>query len=480
MFLADPAQQQRWPRGPKNALHNAAYEGAAKRTAALLDSGKIGINQGDPSGVTPLMCAALAGHSHIVRILLDRGASVSVRADDGVTALFGAAQNGHLRATKLLIEAGADPNAAAVDGFAPLHQASDRGHPEVMRALIDAGANLNSRGPTGETPLYVAASEGNLEAIKVLLRAKASPLLRRTISNEDFVPLDAAVEYGHLGVVRELIQQLGIKGCGGPSDGLNALRVAAQEQQVGAIEILTAAGVVDTGAALSNAAGNGREASVKYLLRQKKDRKGKRAYVNTRGRFGATPLICGIEVPRPCSYRIARWLVDAGSDTTSPVRITDPWGRTVFNDTPLAHTNMCLREKDVKGAPATKTQLLSLEAVRRLLMRVEAVHAVSWLWQADGPVGSRGAEIEPKSKTTSPRIKVVLPAMRTRSGSRRVPMTTLFRCVVVIATLALVFYVVAKMRLPRALFFSAGGCWCGCCGRAALAVPVGGGCVVGP
>ncbi|CAN0502790.1 unnamed protein product, partial [Scytosiphon promiscuus] len=83
---------------------------------------------------------------------------------------------------------------------------------------------------------------------------------------------------------------------------------------------------------------------------------------------------------RPCSYRIARWLVDAGADAASPVRIMDQWGRTVFDDTPLAYTNMCLHRKDVKGKPATVKQLVSLEAVRRFLLRVEAVHAVSWLW----------------------------------------------------------------------------------------------------
>lgn len=438
MFLSgSPRQQQRWPRGPKNPLHQAAFDGAAKRTLSLLDDGKIDINQGDPNGVTPLMCAALAGQWQVVRILLSRGANVSVPADDGVTALFGGAQNGHLAVTELLIEAGADVNAPAVDGFTPLHQASDRGHPAVMRALIDAGANLNSRGPTGETPMYVAASEGNLGAIRELLRAKADPLVPRTISGEEFVPLDAAVEYGHLDVVSELIDRLGIKGCGGPSGGLHALRVAAQEQQVGAMVILTAAGVVDTGAALSNAAGYGKEASIKFLLRKKKDGKAKRAYVNTRNRFGATPLICGIEVPRPCSYRIARWLVDAGADTTSPVRITDQWGRTLFNDTPLNYTNMCLNNKNVKGAPATRKHLVSLEAVRCLLMRLDAVHAVSWVWPAADVCG--GGESEARGNARALRLGVGFPTMR-RNGSRRVPAASLFRWVVCDASLVLMSF----------------------------------------
>lgn len=51
-----------------------------------------------------------------------------------------------------------------------------------------------------------------------------------------------------------------------------------------------------------------------------------------------------------------------------------------------------LREKTLLGENATKEQLNGLEGIRRLLLRVEAVHATSWLWQSDVPSTSNPAQ----------------------------------------------------------------------------------------
>lgn len=42
--------------------------------------------------------------------------------------------------------------------------------------------------------------------------------------------------------------------------------------------------------------------------------------MNARDRFGATALICSIEACCSCSPRLVRTLVNAGADTTSPVK----------------------------------------------------------------------------------------------------------------------------------------------------------------
>lgn len=54
--------------------------------------------------------------------------------------------------------------------------------------------------------------------------------------------------------------------------GVNALAQAAQEQQIDVMTILTDAGVVDTGLALTTAARWGGVASVKFLLHQQRER----------------------------------------------------------------------------------------------------------------------------------------------------------------------------------------------------------------
>lgn len=78
---------------------------------------------------------------------------------------------------------------------------------------------------------------------------------------------------------------------------------------------------------------------------------------------------------------VVRLLVDAGADTASTVRIKGVQDEDVAFDSSLAFTNRCLGEKKLlDGEDATEEQH-TWQAIRRLLiMRVEAVHAVSWLW----------------------------------------------------------------------------------------------------
>lgn len=435
-----PPSPQQCHRGPQNKLHRAVNVGATERTLALLSSGSINIDDGDPVGMTPLMIASLNGYSRIVGILLEKGANVSIVDGDGRTALHAAAQDGHPAVAKLLVKAGSDLDAAIYStGATPLHLAAINGHSEVVSALIEAGANLNSRRLDGSTPLYVAAFEGRIGAVKVLLRAKADPLLTRANpAGGFFVPLGAAAQNGHLEVVRELIRQVGIEGCSGPSGGLDALRLAGQAQHVDIMAALTDAGVVDTGFALLMAAGLGCEASVKFLLRQPAGRHN----VNAVDRSGRTALICcmafgGFSSPsgdfRSPSSRIARLLIDAGADTASSVRLVDRAWRVLYDDTPLGFATRMLREKKVGADSARKDQLHQVEAIRRLLLRVEAVHAVSWLWINDVPSNTSDALVKGTTrkakKMTSTPLSMMLPVLRQRARTRVPLMAPIFRCV---------------------------------------------------
>lgn len=111
--------------------------------------------------------------------------------------------------------------------------------------LIEAGANADSRDLDGATSLHLAAETGHVDAIKVLLRAKANPLLAATFpSGETLLPLEVAAKDGHSEVVHELLQDLGIEGCGGASGGVDALTRAAGHQHVEIMGMLTSAGVV--------------------------------------------------------------------------------------------------------------------------------------------------------------------------------------------------------------------------------------------
>ncbi len=419
--------RQQCPRGPQNALHTAAVGGSTERTVALLSARTIDIDQANEEGQTPLMLASLFGRSSVARVLLDHGANVSAVSDGGFTALHDSATRGDHAISKMLVKAGADLEAvAAAGGYTPLQVAATRGHAEVMSVLIEAGANLNNRGLHGWTPLCSAANKGHRGAIKMLLQAKADPLLGATEAGQVLLPLDIAARNGHSEVARELVQHVGVEGCGGASGGVIALASAAANQHVDIMTMLTNAGVVDTGMALVQAAAGAREASVKFLLLQRKG--GKTAYVNFRESCGFTPLLmatgpAGRYSPSP---RIARLLVDAGADTAWSIRLL---GSSV-DETPLALTTRMLREKKIEGKDATGEQLHKLEGVRRLLLRVEAVHASSWQWPVNLPAVVHTAVKGTRETKVRPPLKRMLPLLRRRARRPRVILAALRRWVV--------------------------------------------------
>ncbi|CAM9733507.1 unnamed protein product [Ectocarpus fasciculatus] len=382
------------------------------------------------------MMAAVMGHSHIVKILLERGANVFLAANNKGTALHGGAQEGHLAVVELLAKAGADLEALTRDGRTPLHLATSSGSADVVRALIEAGANPDSQWPDGTTALFQAAEAGHLDALRELLRAKANPLLEHVDPNKTTaVPLDVAADRGHSDVVRELLQQFGIEGCGARGTGVYALVYAAAKQRLDVMAILTGAGVADNGLALIEAADRGREASVKFLLRQQhEESKGsvEDAYIkNAITSNGNTPLFAILAKAAYFSQapRIVRLLVDAGADTTSPIRITDSKGELLFNGTPLALTSSWLREElDANGKTATEEYLRRLKAIFRLLLRVEAVHAVSWLWPSNAPFISHAAQSGPDPPL--PPLRRMLPILKRRTKGRGGLAATLLRWVV--------------------------------------------------
>ena len=76
---------------------------------------------------------------------------------------------------------------------------------------------------------------------EIQLRAEANILLAGTHRESalPFLPLDiAALLGGHSEVVRELVQQVGIEGFGGESDGVDALCAAATNQRVDIMAVL--------------------------------------------------------------------------------------------------------------------------------------------------------------------------------------------------------------------------------------------------
>ena len=80
------------------ALYDAAFSGDARSVTAWLDEGGgVDARCTERNGATLLLAAALAGHEAMVRMLLQRGASVNLQTSGGGTALMGGGAGGRTR-----------------------------------------------------------------------------------------------------------------------------------------------------------------------------------------------------------------------------------------------------------------------------------------------------------------------------------------------------------------------------------------------
>ena len=100
---------------------DAAIHGDAQAVAAWLDGGgSVDAGCAERNDATLLMVAALGGQEAVVRMLLQRGASVNLQSSlgltIGVTALMRAALNGHTTIVQALLDAKADASLQATNG----------------------------------------------------------------------------------------------------------------------------------------------------------------------------------------------------------------------------------------------------------------------------------------------------------------------------------------------------------------------------
>lgn len=127
-----------------NYLHLAAKSGNWKALATLLDipdTLKL-LNETTNCGITPLHCAAKAGHIRCVEILLQSGAMIH-KCYCGVTPFMLACKEGHPECAKLLYEA----HPFQVDwqddcGNTALHYAARSHNPMMVKQLLETGCRL--------------------------------------------------------------------------------------------------------------------------------------------------------------------------------------------------------------------------------------------------------------------------------------------------------------------------------------------------
>ena len=114
----------------------AANRGDAQAVAAWLDvGGGADARCFEMGGATLLIGAADGGHGAVVRMLLQRGASVSLQDSNGITALIRAATGGHTTIVQALLDAKADASLQTTIGVTALTFAEQHKHTAIAQLL---------------------------------------------------------------------------------------------------------------------------------------------------------------------------------------------------------------------------------------------------------------------------------------------------------------------------------------------------------
>jgi len=152
----------------RSALWHSADRGLKNTSALLIASSKIDINGKDSNGYGALAQAVKKDHIAIVRLLIDKGADVSIRTRAANTLLMLAVLSKNPDIVELLLIRASDVNAQDNVGDTALMLAASSAQNDVVEMLIEAGADLQLRNKEDLNAFQIANNSGHEETAKII------------------------------------------------------------------------------------------------------------------------------------------------------------------------------------------------------------------------------------------------------------------------------------------------------------------------
>lgn len=150
----------------QSALCWAATRGDTKSTRLLLQNG-ANPNISPTMGQTPLQSAAQSGCCDCIELLLGAGAVVDYQGAARMTALHTAVvKHDDVGIVRLLLQHGAEIDLKAHLGASALQFACIHGHTRVADYLVEQGANIQQLWPSGEGIFLAACWSNNPELVR--------------------------------------------------------------------------------------------------------------------------------------------------------------------------------------------------------------------------------------------------------------------------------------------------------------------------
>jgi ankyrin repeat protein len=249
----------------ETALMIAVNQGDAEAVGFLVEKG-CDVNASDSvSSETTATRAFRGNHMEILEVLLKKGALLNLElliaaAKNGNTkmvnklmgwgcnaseeALLAACQEGHGHLVKLMIQRGASPNAYDSRTNNPaIIIAAKRGDIKTLRELVNGGAKVNAKGHNETTALMEAAKQGDFQMAKFLLSKGADPQMQ---DGKGRTALDYARQTGEFAQFEDLNARLAEFSTSSPAAKEKTLsklknKDLAQVRQV--IELLESSGI---------------------------------------------------------------------------------------------------------------------------------------------------------------------------------------------------------------------------------------------